>query len=244
MLQGTAAVDGLAAWAPTMVGLDTEPLVLDDVEIVQVHYEIDARDLEAPLPPALHPTVPPHISLVAWRASDGPLGAFSLVQLRVGCRSGIRQRGFVLGAVTDAAGAAEALASRWGYPCASGAIEIDRGYDRTRVQVTIGAEPVLDVSLLDPLALAPDDVQFIASMHLAHTPRGLRLVQVDPDIALTRVERSRPDLACFVAGAWHADGVVPRWPISASVAIGRVTLPALRYVCRPDVMAFEGTERL
>jgi hypothetical protein len=32
--------------------------------------------------------------------------------------------------------------------------------------------------------------------------------------------------------------------VSASIAVADVTLPAIRYVCRPDVWAFEGTERV
>jgi len=34
------------------------------------------------------------------------------------------------------------------------------------------------------------------------------------------------------------------YPVAASVALGDVTLPRVRYVVRPDVLAFEGTEAL
>jgi hypothetical protein len=32
--------------------------------------------------------------------------------------------------------------------------------------------------------------------------------------------------------------------VSGSIALADVTLPTLRYVCRADVWAFEGTERV
>jgi hypothetical protein len=32
--------------------------------------------------------------------------------------------------------------------------------------------------------------------------------------------------------------------VAASFTLASVTLPALRYVCRPDVLAFEGSERV
>ena len=81
-------------------------------------------------------------------------------------------------------------------------------------------------------------------MHLARTPRGLRLVQVDPTFAVERAERGRPHLVAFDAAAWGDARIVPMHPVSASIAIADVTLPRLRYLCRPDVWAFEGTERL
>jgi hypothetical protein len=73
---------------------------------------------------------------------------------------------------------------------------------------------------------------------LASTPRGLRLVQVEPEYALERVERVRPRLEHFVS-----DGTLePSHPVTASVAVGSITLPRVRFVSRPDVLAFEGTE--
>ena len=52
-------------------------------------------------------------------------------------------------------------------------------------------------ALRDPKPLRNEDAYYVASMHLAHTPRGLRLVQVDPEFELERAERGRPLLAGF-----------------------------------------------
>jgi hypothetical protein len=46
----------------------------------------------------------------------------------------------------------------------------------------------------------------------------------------------------FDAGAWGDPRVQPVYPVSASLAVADVTLPRIRFLCRPDVLAFEGTE--
>jgi hypothetical protein len=81
-------------------------------------------------------------------------------------------------------------------------------------------------------------------MNLAHTERGLRLLQVDPDYQVERAERGTAVLDAFDAAAWQSDAVRPSYPVVASFSIATVTLPRLRYVCRPDVLAFHGTERV
>jgi hypothetical protein len=244
MLFGTADVDALAVGAPRMERLDTEPLALPGAWVLQVTFEMPASAREALIPPALHPTDPP---LVGWRfvrATDGPLGAFTLAELRVECRSGLRPRGFLLASVVDGPEAMRALMERWGYRCGTGDVGLVRGYDAVRGTVRIDGRTILDVALRDPDPLGPHDVQYTASMHLAHTPRGLRLVQVDPAFVVERAERGRPELAAFDAAAWGDARIAPVHPVSASIAIAEMTLPRLRYVCRPDVWAFEGTEKV
>jgi hypothetical protein len=49
---------------------------------------------------------------------------------------------------------------------------------------------------------------------------------------------------CFDAEAWGCAGARPSAPVSGSFSIADVTLPALRYACRPEVLAFLGTERV
>jgi hypothetical protein len=242
MLFGTADVETLAAGAPRMERLDTEPLVLPGAWVLQVIFEMPASVREALIPPALHPTDPPLVSWRFLRCAGGPLGPFTLAELRVECRSGLRPRGFLVGSVVDSIEAGRALAARWGYRCREGRVELARQYDAVRGSVSLGDRTILDVALRDPDPLGSHDVQYTASMHLAHTPRGLRLVQVDPSYAVERAERGRPHLASFEAAAWSDARIAPAHPVSASIAVADVTLPRLRYVCKPDVWAFDGTE--
>jgi hypothetical protein len=167
-----------------------------------------------------------------------------MAQCRVECRSGLRPRAFLRGGVIDDEGAGTALAGRWGYALAPGEVRFARGYDRICVEVVQGGRTILDAALEDPVPLRNADAYYVANMNLARTPRGLRLVQVDPSFEVERAERGRPRIDRFDALAWGCAGVRPSHPISASFTIASVTLPALRYVCRPDVLAFVGTERV
>jgi hypothetical protein len=242
VLFGTANLDALAADAPVMARLDTEPLVLPAVSVLQATFEMPSAARDVLLPAALHPTDPPLASWLFFGCSDGPFGPFVLAQLRVSCRSGLRPRGFLVESVVDSADAGRALAERWGYRSCVGEVRVARQYDAVTATVRLGGATILDVALRDPDPLGAHDLQYTASMHLAHTPRGLRLVQVDPTFAVERAERGRPHLAAFEAAAWGDARLAPTAPVVASIARADVTLPKLRYLCRPDVWAFEGTE--
>jgi len=242
MLFGTADLDALAAGAPRMAALDGEATALAGAEVLQAAFELPGALRECLLPPALHPTDPPLAWISLWRCASGPLGPFALAQVRVSCRSGLRPRGFLVGAVVDAPEAGATLAARWGFRCRPGTVVLARQYDAVEARVVVDGCTVLDLALRDPDPLGAHDVQYTASMHLAHTPRGLRLVQVDPDVRIERAERGRPSLAAFDAAAWGDARLAPAHPVSGTIAVADVTLPRLRYVCRPDMWAFDGTE--
>ena len=67
---------------------------VDDVDILQVLYEVRVADREALVPPALNPTIPPVISFLVYRAKDSAFGPFALAQLRLTARSGVRPRAY------------------------------------------------------------------------------------------------------------------------------------------------------
>ena len=242
MLFGTADVDELAAGAPAMEPVDTEPLTLPGVWVLQTTFEMPLIARECLLPAGLHPTDPPLVSWLFFRCATGPLGAFTLAQLRVSCRSGLRPRGFLVESVVDSADAGRALAAGWGFRHRVGQVRLARGYDAVTATVECDGRIVLHVALRNPDPLGAHDVQYTAGMHLARTPRGMRLVQVDPAFAVQRAERGHPHLLAFDAAAWGDTRIAPTHPVSASIALADVTLPKLRYLCRPDVWAFDGTE--
>lgn len=97
---------------------------------------------------------------------------------------------------------------------------------------------------VDPVPLDPGDVAFTVTTTLARTPRGLRLVQLEPEYQLHRAERVRSRLVAFDGHAWGLAATVPGSPVAATVSTAEIALPRLRFVSRPDVSAFEGTERL
>jgi hypothetical protein len=245
MYTGTKPVDDLAARAPTMTSLDASPVTLEHVEILTIVYEASSDTKEAVLPAGLHPTMPPIVTWSVWRCADGPWGPFAMAQTRIECRSGMRPRGFLVSAVVDSPAAAAALTEGWGFLCRPGSVTVDRSYDRAVVHVADeGSATLLEAEVVDPVTLRPSDIQWIASMHLANTPKGLRLIQVDPDIEVQRAERARPVVQAFDAAGWGEPQLRPLYPVAASLARTSVTLPKLRYVCAPDQLAFFSTEVL
>jgi hypothetical protein len=242
MLIGTANIDELAARVAVMERLDSEPVTCEQADVLQVTYEIATPDREAMLPPALHPTDPPLVTWLFYRCPTSPWGSFAMAQTRIECRSGLRLRAFLVSAVVDNADAGAALGRRWGFAFQAGQIELHRYYDSVRAAVTADGRCILDIVVSDPDPLSAADVQYAPNMNLAHTPRGLRLVQVEPRYQVHRVERGRPRAVAFEGVAWGDGRVQPVYPVSASLAVADVTFPRIRYVCRPDVLAFDGTE--
>lgn len=244
MLIGNGNIEALAQGAPVIESFGTDELQLEQVETLQVLCEIQGAGTDSLLPPALHPTLPPAVTWLVQRVPESPWGPFGLAQCRIECRSGLRPRGFLRTGVIDNPQAAEALSTRWGYRLRAGHVALDRGYDRVRATVAVEERTILDLAARAPQPLDPHDVYYVANMNLADSPHGLRLVQVDSAFEVERAERGSPIIDCFDAGAWDSEGVRPSYPVSASFTVGRVTLPRLRYICRPDILAFEGTERV
>ncbi len=242
MLIGTANLEELAARAPVMERLDAEPAACEQAEVLQVMYELATPYREAMLPPALHPTDPPVVTWLFYRCPTSPWGSFAMAQTRIECRSGLRLRAYLVSAVVDNTAAAVALGKGWGFSTQVGQITLRRHYDSIRAAVVTNGRTILDVIVSDPDPLSPVDVQYVANMHLAHTPRGLRLVQVDARYQVHRVERGRPRVVAFDGGAWGDPRVQPVYPVSASLAVADLTIARVRFICRPDVLAFEGTE--
>jgi Acetoacetate decarboxylase (ADC) len=242
VLTGTADVDRLASRAATMPSFEAHPVTFPAVEVVQAVFEMRWAARQVTLPPGLHPTNPPILTVLAWRAPESPWGPFSLAQLRVGCRSGVRPRGLVAGCVNDNPAAAAALAAGWGLPGRIGTVGLQRRYDAVSLEVLVDGRQVLALVGRQPVPLQPGDVQYTVTMTLASTPRGVRLVQVEPEYRLARVERLRARLTAFDGAGWGEEALAPSTPVSATVGVGDVTLPRLRFVSRPDVSAFQGTE--
>ncbi len=242
MLVGTADLDSLAARAPRIDAFPDEPLVLPGVELLQATFELEGKGVESYFPPGLHPTLPVLAVFAVWRASEGPLGPFALAQLRLSCRSGARPRQLLLASFVAGEAARATLNARFAFGAKPASVELARFYDRVDARVSIEGRELLALHADAPLPLAASDLQFFASVHPARTPKGLRLLQVDPEYAITRAERGRPVLRAFDPAAFGEPTLRPAYPVAAFVALGEVTLPRVRFIVRPDVLAFEGTE--
>ena len=243
MLIGSAPLDELVAHAATMPDFDTDAVTLPDAEVFQAMFEMHIGGRESSLPPGLHPTGAPTFIAQWWRCPESPWGAFSLAQGRVGARSGLRPRGLIQGCVCDNEAVSAALRERWGFPVQSGVVTLQHHYDSVEAAASVGGDVVISIRSLDPEPLGSDDIAYSQSVALAHTPRGVRLVQIEYDVAVTRAERLHPHLDVFNAEGFGMHPTVkPYHPVSASIALGAIELHRLRFVCRPEELAFTGTE--
>jgi hypothetical protein len=247
MLTGTADVEALArrSGAPTIVRWASDDVVLGEVASLQLIVELRRHQREDLLPPGLHPTDPPSMHIQFWRVSDSPWGPFTWAHTRLSCRSGVRARALTTASVIDSAEAAGALAERFGFPITVGEVDLAVHYDSASAEVRVHGHTTLAVIAVDPTPMALDAVQATSTMNLAHTPDGLRLVQVEARHRSTSVERLHGEVHHFDAESWGDDRLDPYDVVSAVVVRDEsVTLPHVRFVCRPDVSAFEGTERI
>ena len=256
MISGTASVDELAAGAAEIESFGSEPITLSGVTGLSLVAELRRGAREEVLPPGLHPIVPPAMSLLAWDVGDSPWGAFSAVSVRVVCRSGARARTFCVGAAASTDDAVSGLRSQLGFPAKRAEVALRRHYDGVDLTVASGgavgddtahrngAGPMLAVSALDPDPLSVGDLQHVGSMNLAHTPLGLRLVQIETHHMPSRVERLAARIDAFDAEAWGQRLLDPYWVVSCSVSLEDIEIAAIRFVCDPAKPAAEGTERV
>lgn len=243
MLRGTADLSALAESAPKVETFCPDPIRLEGVTCFQLTAEMRNSARESLVPSGLHPTIPAALSLQVLDVTDSPWGAFALALLRVSCRSGVRARGFTRAAIASSEAACAGLREMLGFPARGGAIEFRHGYDGVSLQVRSEKdELMLMVEALDPEPMALDDVQYTGTMNLAHTPNGLRLMQVEMNAETNRVERLTARIEAFDGGAFGDARMLPSRVIAASVVTMDAEFPPVRFVCKPDELAFTGTE--
>jgi len=240
----------LAKWAesvPTINGFRTEPWLLKSAQVLELHMEIEDERADALIPRTMHPSIPQYGVFNVTHYPDSPVGPFSIAEVRVAGRAGVRPRTHVLRSIVDSEAARKELAGRWGFPVHPGKVTLEQRHDRVVAKAFVNDQLVLHIEQLDRDAIGGNDVQWIASMHLARNKEDgkLVLVQVDPEFVFSKAERGRPavvhlDHAAFRAG----DYLRVNNPISGTFAICDVTLPRLRYICNPELPAMQGTTKI
>lgn len=243
MLRGTADLAALAESAPNVEAFSANAIRLGGVTCFQLTAEMRNSARESLVPPGLHPTIPAALSLQVLDVTESPWGDFTFALLRVSCRSGVRARGFTRAAIANSEQACAGLRASLGYPVQGGSIDFRHGYDGISVQVRSAQDEImLAIEALDPEPMALDDVQYTGTMNLAHTPNGLRLMQVEMNTEVNRVERLTARIEAFNGAAFGDERISPTRVIAASVVTMDAEFPPVRFVCKPDELAFTGTE--
>jgi hypothetical protein len=156
----------------------------------------------------------------------------------------VRARGFTLSAFASSDAACEAMRNHFGFPARLADVTLRHGYDGVDARVTLEGAEVLHVHALDPEPMDVHDVQYTGTLNLAHTPNGIRLVQLEADHTATRIERLTARLLRFDATAWGSPLLDPYNVVSSSLAAETIVVPPLRFVCKADELAFTGTETI
>lgn len=245
-LSGKMDVEAFAQHSAREInGFKTDAWKLPHAKILSLHYEIDNDTISDLVPVTLHPSIPAWAVFHATHYPESPVGPFTIAEVRIGSRAGVRPRGFVLRSYVDNEKAAAELAQRWGYPTVVGKVYLRGYHDRVVARVTTkDGENALEMEMIDREAIGGSDVQYNSSMHLARNKEDGKVVvvQLDPAWTFHKVERGRPHIIALDSEAWGAGKMLRAdYPISATYADCDVTLSKIRYVCDPTVDAFKGT---
>lgn len=247
-LDGTLDIDAALADAPVLDTLEAPRWELPGARLVQASFEIAEDAALAATPPSMHPSIPPYGTFSVLDAPESPVGAFALAQVRIVARAGIRPRGFLIGAMTDSADAAAALASNWGFRVDVGEVTLRTRHDHWIGTAVRDGVTVMETVCRDPEVMNGADVDLIANLNLArHDGEGV-IVQVDPEYVYHEANRGRAELTTFVPDAWGtgptAGAVLPTSPAVAIACRVDTDLPTPRFVMDPVLPAIKGTRRL
>ncbi|HXR36102.1 MAG TPA: acetoacetate decarboxylase family protein [Candidatus Binataceae bacterium] len=225
-----------AGGAATFDPWDGDAWVLKNAELLAVSIEIQpgARAL---LPPGMHPSVPMYAVFSVGKFPESPVGPFTMAQVLISGRTGIRPRGFALKTLVDNEAARRELAARWGFPVAPGEARIISRHDRVQAQARASGALVLQCELTDREPIEGSDIEPLPSTNLARSAADnkLVLIQVDPAYEYSKAERGRPRVLSFDQTVWRMGGHVElNQGITAVYSQCDMALPPPRFIMDPE----------
>src|SRR5215203_720081 len=131
---------------PDLTALAGPSWELPDAQFLQINWEVEDAGALTLTPPSLHPSIPPFASFFAAHFPDSPVGPFSIVQVRLVVRAGIRPRALCLGAVCDSVAAVDALRDHWGYPVRLGDVDVSHRHDQVRFRAALDGRDVIEIA--------------------------------------------------------------------------------------------------
>ena len=99
--------------AREILGYKTEPWTLKQAQILNFNHEIDDDLGDYLLPRTMHPAIPAYVTFTVIVCPESRVGAFSLGEVKIAGRAGVRPRDFVLRSFCDSGDARSELAERW-----------------------------------------------------------------------------------------------------------------------------------
>src|SRR3954469_24181561 len=139
---GSLDVATVAADIPEVFSLETPTWEMENAQFLQINWEVEDGAALALTPPSLHPSIPPFASFFAGHFPESPEGPFSIVQVRLVVRAGIRPRALCLRAVCDSAPVVAALREHWGYPVQRGPVVASSRHDQVHFAASVDGHEV------------------------------------------------------------------------------------------------------
>lgn len=231
LLYGNRAANDIALAATPLDTAAGDTVVIEDVEILYVLYEMSMASALERLPASLHPSVPALFGFTFMRAPGGPLGAFTIAWHGIACRTGIKPRHLVQGAFCNSTQAGDFFASRYGFACRSAEVGLRETFDRVRGHVEVDGTTLIDVAITEslPLVGAGALIKYSPPLNGTTLAGGPALVQFEAGYDFKRVLRGRPRLAAFAAAELGDAGLAPTHPIAGSHAVVDLHLMPARF---------------
>ena len=246
-LSGTLDVSTALASAPHVLSLAGPTWELPEASFVQVNWEVEHEPALSLTPPSLHPSIPPYVAVFAGRYPESPVGPFTLAQMRLVVRAGIRPRGLCLGAVCDNAEATEVLRSSWGYPVQFGEVSFTSRHDRVSCTAALGGHDVLEVGVGDPDVIGGSDLMAFDNLHvirLGDNAEGA-VVQVNPEYVIHNADRGRSILRLPNLDALGMAGRIVLTSAMTGFAFrADSNLTPVRFVMDPVISAVQSTRKI
>jgi hypothetical protein len=200
---------------------------------VAIEIQPGARAL---LPPAMHPSVPMYAVFSFAKFAESPVGPFSIAQVLISGRVGIRPRGFALKTLVSSEAARRELAARWGFPVADGEAVIVSRHDRVYAEARAAGALVAQCEMTDREPIEGADMEPLASTHLARNAEGnLVLIQFEPAYEYGSAERGRPRVLGFDQAAWRMGGQVQlNQGIAGVYSRCAMAMPPPRFIMDPE----------
>jgi hypothetical protein len=202
-------------------------------------------------PPSLHPSVPPYATISMLRCPESPLGRFTLAQVRLVVRAGIRPRGLLLGAYCDVPAVAAALREGWGFDVHVADVKLLSRHDAVRGHVIVDGVAVLEMESADNEPVGLGDLTLLDNLHVvrilepdAREPKGA-IVQIDPEWSVHNADRGHPVLRTFDPDAFGGQGLLELTsPVSAITCSADVELTRPRFAIDLRQPAIESSRKL
>lgn len=220
----------------------SDPVVLNDAEIFYSLFEMPMASALARLPRSLHPSIPAVLGVTFIRATQGPLGAFTLAYVGIACRTGIKPRHFITGAFCDSAQASKFFAMRYGFAVHSAEVHYHETYDRVRGFITHNGHVLLDLVIAEciPLVGAGATIKYSPPLNAVDIGGNPALAQFEAAYEYKKVLRGKPQALVFDAEALGDGAVRPTHPIAGSHAVVDLHLLPVRFQVDLDIPAEAG----